>query len=146
MTPWDHVRALPDDTEPIPLAVRPPSLRLVLGDAEYDRVPDTGWTMLIAWLAGPDHLVRLPDREPRPAADQNDIDSGLEEYLAEARIPAPPRGNRWYQRVPAGHGSLEKAYSRLNAHLAEVDPSGEAIRPEQIAPLLADAVAALYPR
>lgn len=160
MRSWDQVRVLPHDTALMSLVVHPASTRLVLGGAGYDEVPDTGWTMLIAWLAGAEHLVRLPDRrthtvrvatvagtsvEPRTPADQHGIDRDVEEYLADAQVPGPPRGYRWYQRVPEGSGSLAEVYSRVNASLRDADPRGEAFRPRQLAPLMADVVSGLYP-
>ncbi|MET9228507.1 DUF5956 family protein [Lentzea sp. NPDC003310] len=149
---WEQVREVPGDAT---------TSRLELDGVAYDRVPDSGWTMLVAWLAGPEHLVRLPDdeqhlirvataagagTEPRTPADQEVIDDGIDEYLADAHVPGPPRGYRWYQRLPQGYDDLEKAYRRINAHLRESDPGGAAVRPGQLAPLVAVAVADLYPR
>lgn len=162
---WEQVRQLPGDVATTPISGRPESVRVEFGGVAYDRVPDTGWGMLVAWLAGPDHLVRLIDdeqhavtvtvvqgptsttaTEPRTQADQATIDDGIDEYLSDAQVPTPPRGYRWFQRVPHGHDSLNEAYARINVHLREADPDNNAVRPEELAPLVANAVADLYRR
>lgn len=155
---WEQVRELPGETAVTALPGPPASARVEVDGVAYDRVPDTGWTMLVAWTAGAENLVRLPDRErhtvkvtirggpartePRTQADQDVIDSGIEEYLADARVPRPPRGYRWYQRVPQGCSTLAEAYARINAYLRDSDPGDEPVRPDQPA----RAVAALFPR
>ncbi|OKI18662.1 hypothetical protein A6A25_39630 [Saccharothrix sp. CB00851] len=160
------MRLLPQDTPVTTLARRPdrpPPARLRIEETAYDRVPDTGFTMLIAWLAGPEHLVRLPDREPhsvttaeirgtsttthtgpRTSTDQEAIDEGIEDYLADAGVPAPPRGHRWYQHLPAGHGTLDDVYTHVHAALREADPDGTAVHPGRLMALLTGIVAGLY--
>ncbi|QFZ20411.1 DUF5956 family protein [Saccharothrix syringae] len=161
------MRLLPKDTPvttPPGLPGRPASARLQFEGATYDRVPDTGFTMLLAWLAGLEHLVRLPDREshtvtvteirgtarithsgPRTSTDQDTIDEGIEDYLADAGVPAPPRGHRWYQRLPHGHDTLDDVYAHVNTALRATDPEGTAIHPDQLKPILTDIMAVLYP-
>ncbi|MGH3858214.1 DUF5956 family protein, partial [Actinokineospora sp.] len=128
----------------------------------YHQVPDTGFTMLIAWYVGPAHLVRLLDLahhtvtvttiqddaatvrvEPRGLADQDTIDEAVEDYLADTGVPAPPRGYRWYQRLPRGHTTLDHLHAEINTRLRGLDPHGTATRPHDIAPLLARIVADL---
>lgn len=162
---WEQVEQLPDDVTTTPISGRPKSVRVEFGGVAYDRVPDTGWGMLVAWLAGPNHLVRLVDdeqhavtvavvqgtttnatTEPRTQADQDTINDGIDEYLSDAQVPTPPRGYRWYQRVPHGYDSLNEAHAHINAHLREADPDNNAVRPAELAPLVADVVADLYRR
>lgn len=160
---WEQVQQLPGDVATTPISGRPESVRVEFGGIAYDRVPDTGWGMLVAWLAGPDRLVRLVNNEqhavtvtvvqgtttttatePRTQSDQDTIDDGIDEYLSDAQVPTPPRGYRWYQRVPRGCDSLNDAYAHINVHLRESDPDNNAVRPAALAPLVADAVADLY--
>lgn len=146
---WSRVRLLPGGT-PVTMSPSrsggPTSTRLRVGDTTYDRVPDTGFTMLVAWLTGPGHLVRLPDREPRASTDQDAIDEGVEGYLADAGVPAPPRGHRWYQRPPHGHDTLEDLYAHVNTALRDTDPDGTAVHPHRLKAVLTGIVAELYPR
>ncbi|MEV6712276.1 DUF5956 family protein [Lentzea sp. NPDC051208] len=146
------------------VAGRPDSAHLEVDGAVYGRVPDTGLSMLIAWLVGPKNLARLPDcelhtvavttvqdgtatrtSEPRGQVDQDMIDDGVDEYLTGAQVPSPPRGYRWYQRVPEGYSTLDDAYAYINGALRESDPENKAARPAQLVPLVAEAVAGLYP-
>ena len=162
---WQRVRLLPEDTPVTTRPGRPPSARLWVDGTARDRVPDTGFTMLIAWLAGPEHLVRLPDREPhtvttteirgtttttrtgpRTSADQDTVDLGVEGYLADAGVPAPPRGYRWYQGLPSGHGTLDDVYAHVDTALREADPDGTAVHPSRVATVLTGIVTALYRR
>lgn len=161
---WEQVPHAPDNVAVIEVPGRPESTRLKLDGVTYAQVPDTGWTMLIAWLAGRNHLVRLPDneqhtvavttvddgtttrtREPRNQSDQDMIDDGIDEYLADAWVPSPPRGYRWYQRPPVGYDNLDDAYAHINRAIQDSGPENKASRPDQLAPLAAQAVAALYP-
>lgn len=160
---WDHVRELPVDIRvtAAPGAGAPTATITVDGEV-YHQVPDTGFTMLIAWYNGPAHLVRLLDLahhtvtvttirhdgatehvEPRGLADQDTIDEDIEDYLADAGVPAPPRGYRWYQRLPHSHATLDDFHAEINTRLRELDPHGTATRPHDIAPLLARIVADL---
>lgn len=160
---WEQVPQAPGDVTVIAGPGRPETAQLKLDGVTYDRVPDTGWTMLVAWLAGRNHLVRLPDNEqhtvvtpledgtttstsePWNQSDQDMIDDGIDEYLADAQVPSPPRGYRWYQRPPVGYDNLDDAYTYINRAIQDSDPENKASRPDQLAPLAAQAVAALYP-
>jgi hypothetical protein len=153
---WDHVRELPVDTrvDAIPGAT-PSTSTVTVGGEVYQQVPETGFTMLIAWHACPAHLVRLLDladhlvtvttvhdggtshhRQPRGQTDQDAVDEDIEEYLTDAGIPAPPRGYRWYQRAPRDHATLGDLYSHINSRLLELDPHNRSIRPRDIAAML----------
>lgn len=158
---WVHVRELPIDTRVFAApGAGPPTATVTVDGKVYHQVPDTGFTMLIAWYAGPAHLVRLLDLahhtvtvttiqhevttervEPRGLADQDIIDEDIEDYLADAGVPAPPRGYRWYQRLPHGRATLDDVHAEINTRLRELDPHGTATRPHDIAPLPARIVA-----
>lgn len=79
--------------------------------------PETGWGMLVAWVAGPAHVVRSREVGPVPPVrvtlprangartithlertrtDQAAIDTGIDAYLREAGVPAQPVGYRWF--------------------------------------------------
>lgn len=162
---WEQVPEVSGDVAVTSVSGRPDSARLEVDGTVYGRVPDTGFTMLIAWLVDPKDLARLPDREvhtvavttvqdgittrtgePRVQDDQDMIDDGIDEYLTGAQVPSPPRGYRWYQRLPEGYSTLDDAYAFINGALRESDPENKAARPDQLAPLVAEAVAGLYPR
>ena len=165
---WQHVRQLPDDIPVAEVPTRsgqPASARLEVDGTVYHRVPDSGFTMLTAWLAGPDNLVRLVDREPhattvttvrdsaetthtesRTSAEQERIDQGIEDYLTDAGVPTPPRGYRWYQRLPYDYNALGDVYAHVNAALRDADPHGTSTHPSQIAPIMSTIVSALYQR
>jgi hypothetical protein len=162
--PWRQVPSLSGET-PVtalpPRAGRPASARLENNGLVYDQVPETGFGMLVAWLAGSERLVRVPDREtrsvttptatgsasrkvPQTSTDQEAIDEGIEDYLTAANIPKPPRGHRWYQRLPQGHNTLDDTDAHINAALRRADPDNTATHPRDHARLLADVVSALY--
>ncbi|HEV7976105.1 DUF5956 family protein [Amycolatopsis sp.] len=163
---WQQVPLLSEDTQTTALPGRaggPDSARLEIDGTVYDQVPETGFGMLIAWLAGSGRLVRMPDREPqsvtitavtatgtasyrvpRTSTDQEVIDEGIEDYLTAADIPNPPRGHRWYQSLPEGHGTLDDAYAHINAALRSAAPDNAATHPRDIARLLTDIVTTLY--
>lgn len=161
---WANVRELPVDTRITAVTDTEPQTATVTVDGEvYRQIPDTGFTMLVGWYAGPARLVRLLDLahhtvtvttirydgltservEPRSLADQDAIDEGIEDYLADAGVPAPPRGYRWYQRLPHGYTTLAALHAEINTRLRGLDPHATAIRPRDIAPLLDRIVADL---
>lgn len=164
---WEQVRRVSGDvvmTALPPDGGRPASARAEVRGAGYDLVPANGFAMLIAWLAGPDRLVRSADSqehrvavtvvqgattssftEPRTSADQETVDEGIEEYLADAGVPGPPRGYRWYQRLPEGLDRLDDVYARVNVDLRAADPGITLTHPSDIAPALATIVRQLYP-
>gem|GEM_PF-5455434 len=91
-------------------------------DAPGAEFPESGWGALLCWIAGPDNVARvsrLPEdvgvtrvevvtggasaRSERATTDdeRNLVDDSIDEYLAEAGVPARPRGYRWYARQGA---------------------------------------------
>jgi hypothetical protein len=94
----------------------------------FRQLGDNGWFQLVAWFAGPRNVVRAHDDRaahtvrvtthdraggattttaPRTEADQDIIEETVNEYLAEAGVPARPRGFSWHLRVPAGRQVAE---------------------------------------
>lgn len=99
-----------------------------LDGERYRQLGDTGWYMLVSWLAGPRNIRRAPDdrsahtvrvtthdrarrattsTEVRSEADQDMIEEFVNDYLREAGIPARPRGFSWHLRVPGGRQATE---------------------------------------
>jgi hypothetical protein len=85
---------------------------------------ENGWGALVLWAAGPGNFVRVPKamgdrfgkilhRLPNDGdqsepflltdADLSAIDDDIDNYLAEADLPARPRGFDWYIRPPSGN-------------------------------------------
>ncbi len=156
-TAWNACRLLP-----APERAETPETVEIDGDTLH-LVPDTGYTMLIAWQAGTDNLARMPDHgqhtvritttdhsgtrtetEPRTQRDQDIIDDAIDEYLADASVPAPPRGYRWYQRLPHPYRTRDSFDQAIHTALTEHDPHGNLTRPRDLAPLTADIITALY--
>ncbi|OLT17435.1 hypothetical protein BJF78_12875 [Pseudonocardia sp. CNS-139] len=127
----------------------------VLDDADQARtlleVPDNGYELCILWAAVPDHARRLSGSvgserttvtrvdpgtgervrfsRARTAEEDDEVSELVNEFLAEARIPARPGRHRWFL-VPPGdvtdfgelvalvmqrHGSDESAPNVLRA-------------------------------
>ena len=62
-------------------------------------LPDNGYQLLLAWVAGPRRVVRTPvPMHP----DQDIIDTFVNSYLVEAGAPPRPRGFAWYLDLPVG--------------------------------------------
>jgi len=144
---WQQVQLLPEGTSLAVLYGRPDQLDSVfleLDGIRYHRVPDTGFTMLIAWFAGPERLVRLHNHDPHIPIDQKMIDEGIEEYLVSAGVSAPPRHHCWYQRIPETHHSREDFYASINVALRDADPDDTANKPNELTRLLPGIVADLY--
>jgi len=87
----------------------------------YVELPESGWGALIAWLAEPAQVVRVPDGQdhvtavstssgdgqmvacshPRDAAEDDLLNDDIDHYLREAdAAPSRPRGYRWFLRLP----------------------------------------------
>lgn len=62
-------------------------------------LPDNGYQLLLAWVAGPRRVVRTP-APMHP--DQDVVDTFVNSYLVEAGAPPRPRGFAWYLDLPAG--------------------------------------------
>ncbi|MFC3896068.1 DUF5956 family protein [Lentzea rhizosphaerae] len=62
-------------------------------------LPDNGYQLLLAWVAGPRRVVRTP-APMHP--DQDVVDMFVNSYLVEAGAPPRPRGFAWYLDLPVG--------------------------------------------
>lgn len=62
-------------------------------------LPDNGYQLLLAWVAGPRRVVRTP---VPVHPDQDVIDTFVNSYLVEAGAPPRPRGFAWYLDLPVG--------------------------------------------
>jgi hypothetical protein len=92
-------------------------------DSDRRVLPESGWGALLCWLAGPQHVARVPasrvrhapvrveqvtagattvSHVERTAADQELIDDSVDEYLAEAGLLPRPRGWVWMLGTPSG--------------------------------------------
>jgi len=85
------------------------------------RLPESGYGWLVAYVAGPAHVRGFPTTahplvrvdclvggqwgrswHERTAADQEDVDEGIRDYLAAAGAPPGPSGHTWELRLPPG--------------------------------------------
>jgi hypothetical protein len=86
----------------------------------YVELSESGWSVLIGWLAGPGHLLGVPDRREdhqtritttdsagtrtedvtRTPEDQEIVDEAIRSYLDEAGAEPPPPGFRWFLKLP----------------------------------------------
>ncbi|NKY99956.1 DUF5956 family protein [Nocardiopsis alborubida] len=115
----------------------------------FVEVPETGWHALVAWAVGPEHAVRCPEpRTPSPVhvtcesggrrvrrweertrTDRAGVDSGIDDFLAEAGVPHQPCGYRWFAELPEGIRDGDRLFGAFSSHLASVgsdeqDPPG----------------------
>ncbi|BCW77882.1 DUF5956 family protein [Pseudarthrobacter oxydans] len=128
--------------------------------AELD---ETGWDALIAWAAGPQNLRRYPNSdasrtvsttrargdatdhfdEPFTETDRQIVDDSVDAYLADAGIPARPRGYRWFLRVPDAYESAHTFHREVHAAINSVEPPSHP-HPRNWRPLIEEVIAALY--
>lgn len=99
MTDWNLFLVV--DAEPVEVSREgPPDTRVVLiGSRRMLALPDNGYQLLLAWVAGPRRVVRTP-APMHP--DQDIIDMFANSYLAEAGVPPRPHGFAWYVDLPVG--------------------------------------------
>jgi hypothetical protein len=120
--------------------------------------------MLAAWAAGTENIRRYPVDDtsrqvrvttetgsstetrfdPFTTADRQMIDADIESYLADAGVPAPPRGYTWLIRLPATVGTENQFWQEINKGLAAAAPG--AVHPRDISPIVERIVDALYGR
>ncbi|GAB2815687.1 DUF5956 family protein [Lentzea nigeriaca] len=83
-------------------------------------LPDNGYQLLLAWVAGPRRVVRTP-APIHP--DQDVIDTFVNSYLVEAGVPPRPRGFAWYLDLPVGTtpSDVWHAVDTDGAHRSPVD-------------------------
>lgn len=85
------------DAEPDEIAVVPPDRVVALHGRRLLALPDNGYQLLLAWVAGPRRVVRTP-APMHP--DQEIVDAFVNSYLVEAGAPPRPGGFAWYLDLP----------------------------------------------
>lgn len=130
----------------------------------WTELPETGWGMLAAWAAGTENIRRYPVDDtgrqvrvttetgtstetrfdPFTTSDRQAVDEDIESYLADAGVPAPPRGYTWLIRLPETVGTENQFWQEINKGLAAAAPG--AVHPRDISPVVERIVDALYGR
>ena len=105
------------------------------GSAGYWECDATGFSMMVAWFAGPYTLRKLPDErvqmmqvtdrrgtrsEPMDADWAQDIHDAINDFLEEVGIRPQPPGFRWFQVVPSGLGA-DDVYAAAIDEQARID-------------------------
>ncbi|MGO4383431.1 DUF5956 family protein [Specibacter sp. RAF43] len=131
------------------------------GSDRWAVLDENGWGAMIGWAAGGD-LARRPladegrtvmvtveragfsasSEEPFSRADRVLVDDSIDEYLAEAGIPARPRGWVWLIRVPDSCPSGKDFFDRINEELNTFKPAP--VLPSEWLPVMLETVARLY--
>lgn len=75
-------------------------------------------------------------------ADRKIVDESAEAYLADARVPLPPRGWVWLIRRPTTFDDDRKFWGYLNQQI--VRQASPALHPSELAPILLRTMAELY--
>ena len=96
MTDWNLFLVV--DAEPIEVSGGQDKVVLLEG-RRLLALPDNGYQLLLAWVAGPRRVVRTP-APLHP--DQEIVDTFVNSYLVECGAPPRPRGFAWYLDLPAG--------------------------------------------
>lgn len=94
MTDWNLFLVV--DAEPVEVSGGRDRV-VLLGERRLLALPDNGYHLLLAWAAGPRHVVRTP-APMHP--DQDIIDTFVNSYLVDAGAPPRPRGFAWYVDLP----------------------------------------------
>ncbi|GGU57254.1 DUF5956 family protein [Lentzea flava] len=117
MTDWN--RFLVVDAEPTEVSGGRNRVVLLEG-RRLLALPDNGYQLLLAWVAGPRRVVRTP-APMHP--DQDVIDTFVNSYLVEAGVPPRPRGFAWYLDLPVGTtpSDVWRAVDPGGAHGSPVD-------------------------
>lgn len=96
MTDWNLFLVV--DAEPVEVSGGRDRVVLLEG-RRLLALPDNGYQLLLAWVAGPRRVVRTP-APMHP--DQDIVDTFVNSYLVEAGVPPRPRGFAWYLDLPVG--------------------------------------------
>lgn len=96
MTDWNLYLVV--DAEPVEVSGGRDRIVLLEG-RRLLALPDNGYQLLLAWVAGPRRVVRTPAPVHR---DQDVIDTFVNSYLVEAGAPPRPRGFAWFLDLPVG--------------------------------------------
>jgi hypothetical protein len=124
----------------------------------------TGWDALIGWAAGPQNLRRFPNpdigravsmtcirggvteqcEEAFTADDRRIVDDSVDDYLADAGIPARPRGYRSFIRVPEAYDSGHAFHHDLREAINATAPAQTSPHPVDWHPLIEGGVQGFY--
>ncbi|SER40308.1 hypothetical protein SAMN05216188_11132 [Lentzea xinjiangensis] len=117
MTDWNLFLVV--DAEPVELSGGRDRI-VLLANRRLLALPDNGFQLLLAWVAGPRRVVRTP---VPVHPDQDVVDTFVNSYLVEAGVPPRPRGFAWYLDLPAGVAPAElwRAVGLSGRHGAPVD-------------------------
>jgi Family of unknown function (DUF5956) len=133
-------------------AVRDDLATRALDDSDGRVFPESGWGALLCWLAGPEHVARVPAsgvrhapvrveqvtagvttvaHAERTAADQQLIDDSVDAYLAEAGLLPRPRGYVWV--LTGAEGAPWRDVGELSSALQQaVDAAGSPFEPVEV--------------
>ncbi|MEU7478062.1 DUF5956 family protein [Lentzea sp. NPDC042327] len=87
------------DAEPEEISAAPPGRVVALQGRRLLPLSDNGFSLLLAWVAGPRRVVRTP---APLLPDQDVVNAFVNSYLVEAGAPPRPAGFSWYLDLPAG--------------------------------------------
>ncbi|WP_130510087.1 DUF5956 family protein [Krasilnikovia cinnamomea] len=153
---WTAVALLPEPP-PVDLADRT-TFRTSAG--EFWECGDSGWDLMIGWLADPATLARFPDHRmhrwevteetitgvrsyTRPTTDdeQKEFEEDQNVFLHDMGLPADrPTGFRWLQRLPDGV-TVEKIHSATLRAQRDM-PIG--VHPRDMVPVLRQVLQGLF--
>ncbi|MBB4762500.1 hypothetical protein BJ971_003056 [Actinoplanes digitatis] len=116
--------------------------------------------MFIAWLAGPENIVRYPEdrpqfwdvtvpipqghathRQPETPDQAEMFDESVNSYLRDAGVPERPGGYRWFQVLPPG---ITPATLDSSINQALAGSGTTSMHPRAIRDVVAEEVARLY--
>ena len=153
---WNQVRILqtrPPDVEDIYDTVE-------IGEVRYWECGNSGWHMLVAWLAGPQSIVCYPEDRPQVWEHEHDYnaetrsfsaaetaeerelaDDGINAYLRDSGLPERPGGYRWFQVLPA---TLDASKLMAAVNKTVLDSNIKDSNPATIIPVVEDFVRRVY--
>ena len=99
MTGWNLFLVVDAEPREISSGTRPDERVVLVEGRRMLALPDNGYRLLLAWVAGPRRVVRTP-APMHP--DQDVIDVFVNSYLTDAGAPPRPRGFAWYVDLPPG--------------------------------------------
>ena len=124
-------------------------------------LPENGWGALIAWIAGPTFVSRIPrglheapltkhicetdsgtivTESARTEADQLEIEQDINEYLREAGVSEQPGGFAWVLAAPNKFATSDELWGTVDGTVGREYP--DATLPSEIA----SALHAILPR
>lgn len=126
---------------PLPVVAERPRERIVsIAGARYLELPDNGYELLFAWLAGPRRAYRRAVTvEARTDDDWETIDRFVNSFLREAGAPPRPRGFTWYLELP-----LQRTPDDVWHTVAAASADSPQENPSEVRDAMAAAIADLY--